>query len=121
VRHKASYERTLTFLRYVREHASTEVFVKSGMMLGLGETQAQVFETLHDLKNAGCDIVTIGQYLQPTLNKLLVKAFITPEEFRLYEEYGHSIGILHTYAGPFIRSSYNAENVMQKAHERNRL
>ena len=57
---------------------------------------------------AGCDIVTMGQYLQPNRRKLRVKAFVTPEEFKAYEEYGHSIGIPHMYCGPFVRSSYNA-------------
>jgi lipoic acid synthetase len=84
------------------------------MMLGLGETQAQVHEALHDLKDAGCEIVTLGQYLQPDQRKLLVKEFITPEAFADYAAFGHSIGIRYVYAGPFVRSSYNAKEVFME-------
>lgn len=70
--------------------------------------QAEVEETILDLKNAGCDIITIGQYLQANRHKLLVKSFVTPEQFKNYENYGYSIGIRHMYCGPFVRSSYNA-------------
>ena len=77
-------------------------------MVGLGETEEQVFQTLNDLKEAGCDIVTIGQYLQSNRQKLLVKAFVTPEQFKKYETYGYEIGLSFLYSGPFVRSSYNA-------------
>lgn len=112
VRHKASYERTLSVLRYVKEKSSPP-FVKSGIMVGLGETEDQVKQTIFDLKNAGCDIITIGQYLQADQRKLLVKEFITPERFKVYEEYGHSIGVKQMYCGPFVRSSYNADEIQQ--------
>lgn len=112
VRHKATYDRSLRILRYVKENSS--ILTKSGLMLGLGETEAQVHETLQDLKNAGVSIVTMGQYLQPNRQKLLVKAFITPEQFKAYEIYGNSIGIPHIYAGPFVRSSYNAAEVFHR-------
>jgi lipoic acid synthetase len=108
VRHKATYERTLQLLKFMRQGASF-MKVKSGLMVGLGETRQEVFETLQDLKDVGCDIVTIGQYLQPTLQKLLVKAFISPEEFKIYEQHGMKVGLAHVYAGPFVRSSYNAD------------
>jgi lipoic acid synthetase len=84
-------------------------------MLGLGETEDQVHEALNDLKEAGCSIVTLGQYLQPSNHKLLVKAFITPEQFKNYEKYGVEIGIPYVYAGPFVRSSYNADLVLTQA------
>lgn len=113
VRHKATYDRTLDILRYARTHGSSELLVKSGIMVGLGEEEAEVFDTIKDLKQAGCDIITIGQYLQPNRNKLLVKAFITPEQFKRYEEYGYTLGIKNMYCGPFIRSSYNASEVLQ--------
>ena len=87
-------------------------------MLGLGETTEQIHQTLRDLKEAGCQIVTLGQYLQPHNHKLRVKAFITPEEFAAYEAYGTSIGIPYMYCGPFVRSSYNANLVIQEAHNR---
>ena len=82
--------------------------VKSGLMVGLGETEEQVYQTLKDLKEAGCDIVTIGQYLQANRQKLIVKAFIPPELFKKYEAFGYELGLSYLYCGPFVRSSYNA-------------
>ncbi len=110
VRHKATYDRTLSVLRYAKE-SKWGGFVKSGIMVGLGENEAQVQETIRDLQAAGCDIITIGHYLQADPRKLLVKNFITPEQFKRYEEYGYSIGVKHMYSGPFVRSSYNAHEV----------
>ncbi len=107
VRHKATYERTLDVLNYVK-NSSFEGFIKSGIMVGLGEEVSEVKETLNDLKEAGCDIVTIGHYLQASRLKLPIRRFVTPEEFKLFETYGHEIGIPHVYSGPFVRSSYNA-------------
>lgn len=107
VRHKAEYDRTLTVLKQAKESGKA-VFVKSGLMVGLGETQQEVEETLRDLAQAGCDIITIGQYLQPDPRKLRVKAFISPDQFKAYEVYGRSLGVRHMYCGPFVRSSYNA-------------
>jgi lipoic acid synthetase len=116
VRHKANYERTLQVLSYAAKSRSyAGMKVKSGLMLGLGETEEQVQATLNDLKAAGCDIVTMGQYLQPNRQKLLVKAFVTPEQFKSYETYGYQIGISHMYCGPFVRSSYNANLVLSHA------
>lgn len=115
VRHTATYERTLDFLSFMDKHRySQNMFIKSGLMVGLGESREEVFETITDLKKAGCDIITIGQYLQPDSKKLLVKSFIHPDEFKLYEEYGYSIGMRYMYAGPFVRSSYNADMVINK-------
>lgn len=111
VRHKATYDRTLSVLSYVKSQNKTK-FVKSGIMVGLGETESEVKETIRDLKQAGCDIITIGQYLQPNRKKLLVKSFVTPEQFKLYEEYGYQIGVKHMYSGPFVRSSYNAGDII---------
>lgn len=106
VRHKATYDRSLTILRHAKGRAK---YLKSGIMVGLGETEEQVHQTLHDLHDVGCDIVTLGQYLQPSRRKLTVKTFVTPEQFKAYEEYGRSIGIPNVYSGPFVRSSYNAD------------
>ena len=114
VRHKATYERTLDVLRYVKSQ-NIIPFIKSGIMVGLGETLDEVKETINDLHSVGCEIITIGQYLQPNKNKLLVKSFITPEEFKTFEEYGHSIGVKYMYSGPFVRSSYNASLLKDKA------
>jgi lipoic acid synthetase len=107
VRHKAEYDRTLHLLQTAKA-SGRAIFVKSGLMVGLGETEEQVKETIADLAQAGCDIITIGQYLQSSTKKLLVKAFIHPDQFKKYEEHGLSLGVRHMYCGPFVRSSYNA-------------
>lgn len=112
VRHKATYDRTLEVLRYVKSQNKTS-FVKSGIMVGLGETKEQVQETLTDLVKAGCDIITIGHYLQANIKKLMVKSFISPEQFKEYEEFGYKIGAKHMYCGPFVRSSYNAGEILK--------
>ena len=121
VRHTATYDRTLSVLAYVKKKAAPGMLVKSGIMVGLGESENQVYETLHDLNRIGCEIVTIGQYLQPNRHKLLVKSFVTPEQFKKYEEYGYSIGIKYMYCGPFVRSSYNANLVIKLANDRIRI
>lgn len=114
VRHKATYERTLKLLSYIKSRSTnSHTLIKSGMMVGLGENKEQVFETIQDLHACGCDIITIGQYLQANHHKLLVKRFVTPEEFKSYETYGLSIGIKYMYCGPFVRSSYNAGVVLK--------
>lgn len=113
VRHKATYDRTLELLRYASSHRPhSGVKVKSGLMVGLGETEEQVYQTLKDLKKVGCDIVTMGQYLQPNRHKLIVKSFIPPEVFKKYEAFGYELGLPYLYCGPFIRSSYNADLVL---------
>ncbi|MDE3055617.1 MAG: lipoyl synthase [Verrucomicrobiota bacterium] len=112
VRHKATYERTLALLRRAKESGKC-LHIKSGLMLGLGETAEEVHATLLDLKTAGCSIVTLGQYLQPTRNKLIVKSFVPPEQFAAYADFGKSLGIEHIYAGPWVRSSYNASLFVQ--------
>ena len=120
VRHKAEYDRTLSILRHAKDSKKTD-FVKSGLMVGLGETREQVEETLRDLHAHGCDIITIGHYLQPHRHKLTVKSFVTPDDFKAYETYGYSIGVKQMYCGPFVRSSYNAHEVSQNMHHRSQL
>ncbi len=119
VRHKATYDRSLQVLKFARQSGDVQ-FVKSGLMVGLGETEEEVFEALRDLKEAGCQIVTIGQYLQANRKKLLVKSFVTPEQFKKYEEYGYSIGIVQMYSGPFVRSSFNAHEVLTLSQSQDR-
>lgn len=113
VRHKATYKRTLEILQHVKD-SNQCLHVKSGIMVGLGETKDEVFQTIEDLYNVGCSIITMGQYLQPNRRKLLVKDFIHPDTFKEYEEHGHSIGVRFMHCGPFIRSSYNAAEVFDK-------
>lgn len=113
IRHKATYDRSLEVLRYARA-SRLPILVKSGMMVGLGETEDEVKETITDLFSAGCDIITIGQYLQARSVKIRVKAFISPQQFKLYEEFGLSLGVRVMYCGPFVRSSYNADSILLK-------
>ena len=113
VRHKATYDRTLSVLKEAKETGLAH-FVKSGIMVGLGETEDEVKETIRDLHAAGCDIITIGQYLQASRKKIKVKAFIEPDLFKTYESYGLSLGVRAMYCGPFIRSSYNAGKILEK-------
>ena len=108
VRHKATYERTLQVLRHAKTSGKS-LFIKSGIMVGLGETPKEVKETIKDLYETGCDIITIGHYLQASRVKLTVKRFVTPEEFEDYATYGQNLGVQHMYCGPFVRSSYNAD------------
>jgi lipoic acid synthetase len=111
VRHKAQYDRTLSILKHAKDSKKTP-FVKSGIMVGLGETAEEVEETIQDLYKAGCDIITIGQYLQASRIKLRVKEFVTPETFQRYTDFGYKLGVKHMYAAPFVRSSYNAHLVL---------
>lgn len=113
VRHTATYDRTLSILKHAKKRGVSR-FVKSGLMLGLGESTQEVKEALRDLVETGVDIVTMGQYLQPSRKKLPVKAFIHPDQFASFAAYGESIGIPHVYAGPFVRSSYNADLILEK-------
>ena len=107
VRIQAKYDRSLQVLKFLKENGANRT--KSGIMLGLGETEVEVIETLHDLKEAKVDIVTIGQYLQPTKQHLPVKKFITPEQFNKYKEIGMEIGFRHVESGALVRSSYRAQ------------
>lgn len=107
VRVQAQYDRSLAVLKYLKEKGVRRT--KSGIMLGLGETQDEVVQTMYDLKDVGLDVMTIGQYLQPTKNHLPVKEFITPEQFKKYEEIGKSLGFRHIESGALVRSSYKAQ------------
>lgn len=112
VRHTATYERSLELLQFVKENRVLKsMLVKSGLMVGLGESEELVQEALRDLYRSGCDIVTIGQYLQPSRRQLLVKEFVHPDQFKKYEEYGYQLGFKHVYSGPLVRSSYHADEV----------
>jgi lipoic acid synthetase len=107
VRIQAKYERSLRVLKYLKEQGVERT--KSGIMLGLGETRDEVIQTMDDLRNVGLDIITIGQYLQPSKKHLAVKEFITPEQFKEYEEIGLEMGFRHVESGALVRSSYRAQ------------
>ena len=107
VRIQAKYEKSMKVLKYMKEKGQRRT--KSGIMLGLGESKDEVIETLHDLKNANVDIVTIGQYLQPSKKHLSVKRFVTPEEFLEYEKIGLDLGFRHVESSALVRSSYKAQ------------
>ncbi|MFY8111769.1 MAG: lipoyl synthase [Flavobacterium sp.] len=107
VRIQAKYDRSLEVLRYLKEKGINRT--KSGIMLGLGEQEEEVFQTLRDLHEAKVDVVTIGQYLQPSKKHLPVKEFITPEQFAKYEAYALELGFRHVESGPLVRSSYKAQ------------
>ena len=106
VRIQAKYDRSLGVLRYLKDQGARRT--KSGIMLGLGETREEVVQTLRDLREAGVDVVTIGQYLQPTRKHLPVTEFITPEQFDAYREIGLELGFRHVESGALVRSSYHA-------------
>ncbi|HLO52099.1 MAG TPA: lipoyl synthase, partial [Kamptonema sp.] len=110
VRPQGKYERTMELLKRSRAIAPW-VYTKSGIMVGLGETDAEVRETMQDLRSVDCDILTIGQYLQPTQKHLNVETFVPPEQFAAWREFGESLGFLQVVASPLTRSSYHAEQV----------
>lgn len=110
VRIQAQYDRSLGVLSYLKEAGLPRT--KSGIMLGLGEKREEVIESLEDLRKANVDIVTLGQYLQPTPGHLPVQEFVTPEQFEEYKEIGLAMGFRYVESGPLVRSSYHAERHM---------
>ena len=107
VRIQAKYQRSLDVLKYLKSAGQRRT--KTGVMLGLGEEKDEVFRTIEDIRNADVDVITLGQYLQPTRNHLPVKKFITPEEFEEFGEFARSLGFRHVESSPLVRSSYHAE------------
>ncbi len=107
VRIQAKYDRSLAVLKYLKDQGINRT--KSGIMLGLGEQEEEVIQTLKDLRGAGVDVVTIGQYLQPSKKHLPVKQFITPDQFKKYEEIGLEMGFRHVESSALVRSSYKAQ------------
>ena len=107
VRSVATYDRSLAVLRKVKERAP-KIYTKSGLMLGLGETNDELHEALADLRAAGCDLLTLGQYLQPTKKHLPVVEFIHPDQFAEHQTTAEAMGFTHVASGPLVRSSYHA-------------
>ena len=110
VRPQGDYQRSLELLRQARQ-ITPWVYTKSGIMVGLSETDEEVREVIRGLRDVDCDILTIGQYLQPSQKHLGVKDFVTPEQFKAWQEFGESIGFLQVVSSPLTRSSYHAEQV----------
>ena len=106
VRSLNRYETSLDVIRYI---ASRNIIAKSGIMLGLGETDEEILETMDDLREAGCKVMTIGQYLQPTLANHPVQEYIHPDRFREFENIGLEKGFSYVESSPLVRSSYHAE------------
>lgn len=110
---RASYEQSLDVLGHAKKHRP-EVLTKTSLMLGLGELDHEIMQTMQDLREVGVDILTLGQYLRPTPNHLVVERYVTPDEFDVYRAEGLEKGFLEVVAGPLVRSSYRADRVLQK-------
>jgi lipoic acid synthetase len=111
VRSRATYDRSLEVLRFVKQKRRRTIYTKSGLMLGLGESETELFTAMQDLREAECDILTLGQYLQPTLKHLPVIEFIPPDRFHAYGGVALNMGFLHVASGPMVRSSYHADDL----------
>ena len=110
---RAGYEQTIEVLRHAKAHRP-DILTKTSLMLGLGERDHEIMETMDDLRAANVDILTLGQYLRPTAHHLPVERYVTPDEFAAYRSEGLDKGFLEVVAGPMVRSSYRAEQVLQK-------
>ena len=109
VRHRATYDRSLSVLKKVKTKRGQNIHTKSGLMLGLGETENELVVAMEDLRAAGCDILTLGQYLQPTLKHLPVVEYISPDQFAALGRIARMMGFVHVASGPMVRSSYHAD------------
>lgn len=109
---RAGYEQTIGVLKYAKKHRP-EVLTKTSLMLGLGETESEVLQTMDDLREANVDILTMGQYLRPTVNHLDIQRYVTPDEFNQFRDRGLERGFLEVVSGPLVRSSYRAERVLE--------
>jgi lipoic acid synthetase len=110
VRHRATYDRSLSVLQKVKARRGDAIYTKSGLMLGLGESEEELMTAMEDLREVGCDILTLGQYLQPTLRHLAVVEFVTPEKFVEFGARARALGFVHVASGPMVRSSYHADD-----------
>jgi len=110
---RAGYGRTLSVLAHAKRHRP-DILTKTSLMLGLGERDHEIMGTMDDLREIGVDILTLGQYLRPTPNHLVVERYVTPDEFDAYRQEGLDKGFVEVVAGPLVRSSYRAERVLQK-------
>ncbi|MGL4617567.1 MAG: lipoyl synthase, partial [Chroococcidiopsis sp.] len=120
VRPQGDYDRSLELLRRASARRASltrtlapSVYTKSGLMVGLGETDAEIRQVMQDLRAVNCDILTLGQYLQPSQKHLKIDSFVSPEQFDAWREYGESLGFLQVVSSPLTRSSYHAEQVRE--------
>src|SRR5476651_1986591 len=109
VRHRATYDRSLSVLKKVQEQRGDTIYTRSGVMPGLGETEEELLQALRDLRTSNCDLLTLGQYLQPSLKHLPVIEFVTPAKFAEYKIAAEEMGFVHVASGPMVRSSYHAD------------
>lgn len=109
VRSRATYDRSLSVLAKVKAKRGDAIYTKSGLMLGLGETETELLEAMSDLRQVGCQILTLGQYLQPTIKHLPVVEFVRPEKFAALGEHARKMGFIHVASGALVRSSYHAD------------
>jgi len=109
VRSRATYDRSLSVLAKVKARGGGGIYSKSGLMLGLGETESEILRALDDLRRVHCDLLTLGQYLQPTLKHLPVREYVPPEKFADYGCRARQMGFVHVASGPMVRSSYHAD------------
>jgi lipoic acid synthetase len=109
---RAGYAQTLGVLRFAKQHAP-KTLTKTSLMLGLGETDAELERTLRDIRDANVDVVTMGQYMRPSANHLPVERFVSPDEFKRYRDIALGMGFVEAVAGPLVRSSYRAERVLE--------
>ncbi|MEM7256734.1 MAG: lipoyl synthase [Pseudomonadota bacterium] len=109
---RAGYRQTIEVLRHAKQHRP-DVITKTSLMLGLGETDAEILATMDDLREASVDVLTMGQYLRPTKNHLSVERYVTPDDFNRYRQLGLERGFMEVVSGPLVRSSYRAERVLE--------
>ena len=114
---RAGYDQSLEVLAFAKAHRPG-VLTKSSLMLGLGETEEEIRQAMRDLRAAGVDVLTLGQYLRPSPSHLPVERYVTPAEFQRYREWGYEEGFVEVFSGPLVRSSYRAERLFQEARRR---
>ena len=117
---KGDYDKALWLLARAKEVADYPVLTKSGIIVGLGETNDEVVETMRDLRAHGVDVVTIGQYLQPSAKHATIDRWVHPDEFRWFREQGEALGFGSVFSGPLVRSSYRADEQRHAARNRTR-
>lgn len=116
VRSRSTYDRSLSVLKKAKERSGGRILTKSGIMLGLGELDDELRSALTDLRHVDCDILTLGQYLQPTPKHLPVFEYVHPDRFEEYGEFAKTLGFMHVASGPLVRSSYHADEISEVAH-----